>query len=134
MIASSTAEASRSTTTINLVTFEDAFLRFGCSIRVSRSSSAMRSRPYNLHPGGAPDVVSGRGGIGRRARLRTSWPQAVGVRVPPPASRLSVTHREYPNRAVRDHLRPMGRITLHQGDITKDAEADAIVNAANSRL
>jgi len=28
----------------------------------------------------------------------------------------------------------MGRITLHQGDITKDAEADAIVNAANSRL
>lgn len=29
---------------------------------------------------------------------------------------------------------PMGRITLHQGDITKDAEADAIVNAANSSL
>lgn len=28
----------------------------------------------------------------------------------------------------------MGRITLHQGDITKDAEADAIVNAANSAL
>ena len=28
----------------------------------------------------------------------------------------------------------MGRITLHQGDITKDAEADAIVNAANSSL
>jgi O-acetyl-ADP-ribose deacetylase (regulator of RNase III) len=28
----------------------------------------------------------------------------------------------------------MGRITLHQGDITKDAAADAIVNAANSSL
>jgi O-acetyl-ADP-ribose deacetylase (regulator of RNase III) len=28
----------------------------------------------------------------------------------------------------------MGRITLHQGDITADAEADAIVNAANSSL
>jgi O-acetyl-ADP-ribose deacetylase (regulator of RNase III) len=28
----------------------------------------------------------------------------------------------------------MGRITLHQGDITGDAEADAIVNAANSSL
>src|SRR3954471_6985257 len=28
----------------------------------------------------------------------------------------------------------MGRITLHKGDITKDAEADAIVNAANSSL
>jgi O-acetyl-ADP-ribose deacetylase (regulator of RNase III) len=28
----------------------------------------------------------------------------------------------------------MGRITLHQGDITRDADADAIVNAANSSL
>ncbi|MGH2944223.1 MAG: O-acetyl-ADP-ribose deacetylase [Solirubrobacteraceae bacterium] len=28
----------------------------------------------------------------------------------------------------------MGVITLHQGDITTDAEADAIVNAANSSL
>jgi O-acetyl-ADP-ribose deacetylase (regulator of RNase III) len=28
----------------------------------------------------------------------------------------------------------MGRITLHQGDITTDREADAIVNAANSSL
>jgi O-acetyl-ADP-ribose deacetylase (regulator of RNase III) len=28
----------------------------------------------------------------------------------------------------------MGRITLHRGDITRDAEADAIVNAANSSL
>ena len=28
----------------------------------------------------------------------------------------------------------MGRITLHQGDITRDSEADAIVNAANSGL
>ncbi len=28
----------------------------------------------------------------------------------------------------------MSRITLHQGDITRDAEADAIVNAANSSL
>ncbi len=28
----------------------------------------------------------------------------------------------------------MGRITLHRGDITTDAEADAIVNAANSAL
>ncbi len=28
----------------------------------------------------------------------------------------------------------MGRITLHQGDITADAEADAIVNAANAGL
>jgi O-acetyl-ADP-ribose deacetylase (regulator of RNase III) len=28
----------------------------------------------------------------------------------------------------------MGRITLHRGDITKDEEADAIVNAANSSL
>ena len=28
----------------------------------------------------------------------------------------------------------MPRITLHQGDITRDAEADAIVNAANSSL
>jgi O-acetyl-ADP-ribose deacetylase (regulator of RNase III) len=28
----------------------------------------------------------------------------------------------------------VGRITLHQGDITQDAEADAIVNAANSSL
>ncbi len=28
----------------------------------------------------------------------------------------------------------MGRITLHSGDITTDAEADAIVNAANSSL
>ena len=28
----------------------------------------------------------------------------------------------------------MGRITLHQGDITTDAAADAIVNAANSSL
>jgi len=28
----------------------------------------------------------------------------------------------------------MGTITLHQGDITGDAEADAIVNAANSSL
>ena len=28
----------------------------------------------------------------------------------------------------------MGRITLHRGDITKDAEADAVVNAANSSL
>jgi O-acetyl-ADP-ribose deacetylase len=28
----------------------------------------------------------------------------------------------------------MGRITLHQGDITADSEADAIVNAANSSL
>jgi O-acetyl-ADP-ribose deacetylase (regulator of RNase III) len=28
----------------------------------------------------------------------------------------------------------MGRISLHQGDITKDTEADAIVNAANSSL
>jgi O-acetyl-ADP-ribose deacetylase (regulator of RNase III) len=28
----------------------------------------------------------------------------------------------------------MARITLHRGDITKDAEADAIVNAANSSL
>lgn len=28
----------------------------------------------------------------------------------------------------------MGRITLHQGDITTDGEAEAIVNAANSSL
>ena len=28
----------------------------------------------------------------------------------------------------------MARITLHRGDITKDADADAIVNAANSSL
>jgi O-acetyl-ADP-ribose deacetylase len=28
----------------------------------------------------------------------------------------------------------MGRITLHQGDITKDTDADAVVNAANSSL
>ena len=28
----------------------------------------------------------------------------------------------------------MSRVTLHQGDITKDGEADAIVNAANSSL
>src|SRR3954451_12308076 len=28
----------------------------------------------------------------------------------------------------------MGRITLHKGDITRDADADAIVNAANSSL
>jgi len=28
----------------------------------------------------------------------------------------------------------VGRITLHQGDITRDAEADAIVNAASSSL
>jgi O-acetyl-ADP-ribose deacetylase (regulator of RNase III) len=28
----------------------------------------------------------------------------------------------------------MGRITLHHGDITTDADADAIVNAANSSL
>jgi O-acetyl-ADP-ribose deacetylase (regulator of RNase III) len=28
----------------------------------------------------------------------------------------------------------VGRITLHRGDITKDADADAIVNAANSSL
>src|SRR5689334_18008101 len=28
----------------------------------------------------------------------------------------------------------MGRITLHQGDITTEAQADAIVNAANSEL
>lgn len=28
----------------------------------------------------------------------------------------------------------MGRITLHRGDITADAEADAIVNAANESL
>ena len=28
----------------------------------------------------------------------------------------------------------MGRITLHQGDITRDTDADAIVNAANSSL
>lgn len=28
----------------------------------------------------------------------------------------------------------MGRITLHQGDITRDSEADAIVNAANASL
>jgi O-acetyl-ADP-ribose deacetylase (regulator of RNase III) len=28
----------------------------------------------------------------------------------------------------------VGRITLHRGDITSDAEADAIVNAANSSL
>ncbi|WP_028061244.1 O-acetyl-ADP-ribose deacetylase [Candidatus Solirubrobacter pratensis] len=28
----------------------------------------------------------------------------------------------------------MGRITLHRGDITTEAEADAIVNAANSSL
>ena len=28
----------------------------------------------------------------------------------------------------------MGRITLHRGDITKDSEADAIVNAANPTL
>jgi O-acetyl-ADP-ribose deacetylase len=28
----------------------------------------------------------------------------------------------------------MGRITLHQGDITADSKADAIVNAANSSL
>jgi O-acetyl-ADP-ribose deacetylase (regulator of RNase III) len=28
----------------------------------------------------------------------------------------------------------MGTITLHQGDITRDADADAIVNAANSSL
>jgi O-acetyl-ADP-ribose deacetylase len=28
----------------------------------------------------------------------------------------------------------MGRITLHQGDITRDVEADAIVNAANASL
>jgi O-acetyl-ADP-ribose deacetylase len=28
----------------------------------------------------------------------------------------------------------MGEITLHEGDITTDAEADAIVNAANSSL
>ena len=28
----------------------------------------------------------------------------------------------------------MSRITLHEGDITKDGEADAIVNAANSSL
>lgn len=28
----------------------------------------------------------------------------------------------------------MARITLHQGDITRDADADAIVNAANSSL
>src|SRR4051812_49855553 len=27
-----------------------------------------------------------------------------------------------------------GRITLHEGDITQDKEADAIVNAANSSL
>jgi O-acetyl-ADP-ribose deacetylase (regulator of RNase III) len=28
----------------------------------------------------------------------------------------------------------MGTVTLHRGDITRDAEADAIVNAANSSL
>src|SRR3954453_13141076 len=28
----------------------------------------------------------------------------------------------------------MGRITLHRGDITSDADADAIVNAANESL
>ena len=38
----------------------------------------------------------------------------MGVRVPPPAF--------------------MDRITLHQGDITKDTGADAIINAANSSL
>jgi O-acetyl-ADP-ribose deacetylase (regulator of RNase III) len=31
-------------------------------------------------------------------------------------------------------LTPVPRITLHLGDITKDGEADAIVNAANSSL
>jgi O-acetyl-ADP-ribose deacetylase (regulator of RNase III) len=35
---------------------------------------------------------------------------------------------------MRDHVRAMGEITLHQGDITGDSEADAIVNAANSSL
>jgi hypothetical protein len=30
-------------------------------------------------------MTGGRGGTGRRARFRSSWPQAVGVRVPPPA-------------------------------------------------
>ena len=36
---------------------------------------------------------SGRGGTGRRARFRSSWPQAVGVRVPPPASAASAPSR-----------------------------------------
>jgi hypothetical protein len=42
MIASSTAEASSRTITISRVTFEEAFLRLGCSMRTSsRVSSAM---------------------------------------------------------------------------------------------
>jgi O-acetyl-ADP-ribose deacetylase (regulator of RNase III) len=34
----------------------------------------------------------------------------------------------------KGHTSAMGTITLHQGDITTDADADAIVNAANSSL
>jgi O-acetyl-ADP-ribose deacetylase len=39
-----------------------------------------------------------------------------------------------PRHGLRYTLAMAGRIELHQGDITKDAAADAIVNAANSSL
>jgi O-acetyl-ADP-ribose deacetylase (regulator of RNase III) len=50
---------------------------------------------------------------------------AIGVEEPKPKASPQQSAISYQQSAV---------ITLHQGDITKDAEADAIVNAANSSL
>src|SRR5688572_33211124 len=114
MIAITSAEPSRSTTTITRVAFDDAFLRFGCSI--SMPSAAIHARPYNLSAAAATGGATpcGRGGTGRRARFRSSCRKAWGF------------------ESLRPHR--MGEITLHLGDITADAEADATVNAANSSL
>src|SRR5687768_12406191 len=59
----STAEAISRTKTISRVTFEEAFLRFGRSIRTP--FSAIAQRPYNLGGAHAPD---GRGLAGPVAR------------------------------------------------------------------
>src|SRR5436190_18020989 len=48
------------------------------------------------------------------------------------AGRRSAVPRSHP--PVASESRPVGAITLHQGDITADTQADAIVNAANSSL
>jgi O-acetyl-ADP-ribose deacetylase (regulator of RNase III) len=52
--------------------------------------------------------------------------------------RVNPTHPQPPAPALLaggpDYSSDVGRITLHKGDITTDAEAEAIVNAANSSL
>src|SRR3954454_8146717 len=100
MSISTTLTSSRSSTVTRAALLE-ALSRFGCSMMTPSRSSIPRG-PYNpwrpratvdRSPRATPEP-GGRGGTGRRARFRSSWPLAVGVRVPPPASQTAQHHVE----------------------------------------